>query len=304
MLKRTLYPFVAAALAVAVVGCTPSFMGEPDGHGNTKPDHSTTQVDQSITPPTDGPITPPADMNIPRPDTLKSIDHLVFTGQCTDDGQCPADQYCQQGTGSCVSLTSGSCTKTNTSACLGANPQCKDGSCYNAGGCNTNADCHEGETCTSHGGSSLCYPTSPCPGGEVVNSMDVANGLYAEGKEVCVTDVVENVLCETDGDYHIRLGKSWHTPVCGLSPSPTNCAPKSGTCQYIQNPPGDGLITELTPEYQIPNISNPSGATCGVGTASCGLNTPSIGQTITVEGTVRWDQYHCWWEVHPVKWWQ
>jgi hypothetical protein len=57
-----------------------------------------------------------------------------------------------------------------------------------------------------------------------------------------------------------------------------------GTCPYPVVPPGKGLVTELTPEYQ-----------------AAGLTTPASGATVTIQGTVRWDGYHCWWEIHPVK---
>jgi hypothetical protein len=103
-----------------------------------------------------------------------------------------------------------------------------------------------------------------------VKTIDVANGVYAPGKEVCIRDVVHDVIAEPDGDFHIRMG-TFTTAVFG-------------TCPYPVVPPGKGLVTELTPDYQ-----------------NAGLTPPAAGATVTIQGTVRWDGYHCWWEVHPVK---
>jgi hypothetical protein len=193
----------------------------------------------------------------------------VPPGACTEDMECAASQYCVFPGGTCSALGSGKCSGTSASTCGGAGPKCKDGSCFWSGACAADSTCHAGETCVSKAGASkLCFPTSPCK--ETVTSLDVANGKYAPGKEVCIRDVVHDVLSEPDGDYHIRMG-TFTTAVFG-------------TCPYPVVPPGKGLVTELTPEYQ-----------------AAGLTTPAAGSTVTVQGTVRWDGYHCWWEIHPVK---
>ena len=148
-------------------------------------------------------------------------------------------------------------------------PRCKDYSCFTTGDCGgKDSNCHAGEKCQTFGASTLCVPISPCT--ETVTTADVMNGKITPGKEVCIKDYVHGVLSETDGDYHVRMGK---TPTLVF-----------GTCPFPVTPPGYGLVTELTPEYQ-----------------KAGLVTPAVGSTITVQGTVRWDGAHCWWEIHPVK---
>ena len=261
----------ALGIGLAVSGCS---------HGNT----DSIGDDASASDPGQDLAVPPGthrDMSIPKggsPDLS-----VPRTNGCQDDLTCPAkDGYCLPGTNRCGTLTPGACANNRPAGCAGVQPRCVDSSCFNPGACRSAADCHQGESCTVRGGTSLCFPTSPC--GSTVSTTDVANGLYAAGKEVCIRDRVSNVIVENDGDYHIRMG-GFGTPVCGANNSPTNCP--TTNCPFPVNPPGNGLITELTPDYQ-----------------KAGITTPTIGSTITVQGTVRWDGAHCWWELHPIKYWK
>ena len=238
-------------------------------------DDSTAPGDDSTAPP-DGVVVdssvvgdskPPTDSGKPPADTAVTPD--VPAGPCTNDMECAASEYCAFPGGTCKALPSGKCTGSSAGSCGGYLPRCKDYSCFSRGDCGgKDSNCHAGETCVAKGGATLCMPSSPCK--ETVSALDVANGVYASGKEVCIRDVVREVLSETDGDYHVRMGKQ-KTAVFG-------------TCPFPVVPPGTGLVTELTPEYQ-----------------SAGLTTPTVGATVTVQGTVRWDGAHCWWEIHPVK---
>ena len=214
-----------------------------------------------------GDSTVPTDTGKPPVDTSVTPD--TPGGPCTNDMECAANEYCVYPGGTCKALPTGKCTGSTAGACGGYLPRCKDYSCFTAGDCGgKDSNCHAGEACVAKGGATLCKPTSPCK--ETVSALDVANGVYAAGKEVCIRDVVHEVLSETDGDYHVRMGKL-KTAVFG-------------TCPFPVVPPGTGLVTELTPEY-----------------GSSGLSTPTVGATVTVQGTVRWDGAHCWWEIHPVK---
>ena len=245
--------------------------GDDTGAATTPPDDSSAGGDgsggdasdtgTSTTPPVDTGIKPPVDTGTPPPDTAG--------GPCTDDMQCPAGDYCTRA-GACASLGDGKCAGGSSSAsCGGYAPRCKDYACFQSGACGgVSANCHAGDDCTTRSSETLCFPTSPCK--ETVTVADVASGKYAPGKEVCVRDYVHGVLSETDGDYHIRMGHA--------------ATQVFGTCPFPVVPPGVGLVTELTPEYQ-----------------RAGLATPSVGSTITVQGTVRWDGAHCWWEIHPIK---
>jgi hypothetical protein len=47
-----------------------------------------------------------------------------------------------------------------------------------------------------------------------------------------------------------------------------------------------GVYAEITPQY-----------------LAAGVGRPSTGDTITIHGTVRWDQSHSQWEILPVDWW-
>ena len=111
-------------------------------------------------------------------------------GPCADDMQCAAtDGYCPSAGAPCATLPPQTCSGGSTGSCLGLRPKCKDQACFNSGACNSDADCHAGETCAARGsGGKLCFPTSPCT--ETVSAADIANGKYAAGKEVCIEDTV------------------------------------------------------------------------------------------------------------------
>jgi hypothetical protein len=164
------------------------------------------------------------------------------------------------------------------------------------GSCQSDADCPAGEHCDPgyaipatgmyaphyfnrrDAGLHMCQlqtaaPTSPlCR--RKASIMDYMGGRFAQGKEICVTGVVlEPIVNPDDGDTHIQLAIA--------QPS---ILPES-------SPPLDtfGAVSENSPPYKDP--SNPAGA----------IQDPRSGASVVFVGTVRWDDGHGWFEVHPVK---
>jgi hypothetical protein len=189
---------------------------------------------------------------------------------CVRDLDCDAGSYCTQ-LGNCVVLAYGGptaceggtavtytcATKTTPStfqSCVGGAgpvgcPYCIDGSCMHPGLCKTSDDCHGGDGCVS----GLCHVSSPpCPTGAIVAIGDVVKGVYAAGKEVCVSGVVEQARSGADGMYEIKLDTSPY------------------------------LYVDIEPMF--------------------GLTLPAVGSTVTVHGTVRWDDGHKDRELLPVDW--
>jgi hypothetical protein len=131
-------------------------------------------------------------------------------------------------------------------------PYCLGGSCYSPGTCTADGECHAGSQCED----GLCRANSdPCS--TLVTIADVYGGMYAAGKQVCVSGKVEQVRTGYDGLTEIKLD---------LSPY---------------------LYVDIPPMY----VGN-------------GLNVPSVGQTVTVHGTIRWDASHSDRELCPVDWLQ
>jgi hypothetical protein len=115
--------------------------------------------------------------------------------------------------------------------------------------CRTSDDCHGGDGCVS----GLCRVIQPaCPDTAVVTIDDINKGVYAAGKEVCVTGTVSLTRSGYDGMYEIKLGTT------------------------------NFLYVDIEPMF--------------------GLTPPSVGQTVTLHGTVRWDDGHKDRELLPVDW--
>ena len=148
-------------------------------------------------------------------------------GACTQDMDCAPGSQCTR-SGACQTVAAEqACTEETASSCP---PRwtCKDSTCFNPGFCATDTDCPASEACM--GG--LCFPTLSCSAARV---DDVTAGLYASGREICVSGVVTSGLVESDGDVFLRL---------------------AGTAT--------ALALELTPPYQQAGLRAPSGGQVGV----------------------------------------
>jgi hypothetical protein len=141
---------------------------------------------------------------------------------CARDADCDSGSFCDQ-TGACEVLPYGgpsacaggrvvsyTCATQESPAawrsCTGAPgaagcPYCIDGSCFRPGLCQAASDCHRGDDCVA----GLCRVSAPeCP--VVVPLSQVAGGMLAAGKEVCVHDRVAAVRSGYDGIIEIKLG--------------------------------------------------------------------------------------------------
>jgi hypothetical protein len=168
------------------------------------------------------------------------------------------------------------------------------------GTCEEDADCPLGQTCdlvytvkatgdyaphyaaSRDIGRGLCVlpdgatPESACP--RVGTATDLVGGRYSPGKEVCVRgELLLNTLAE-DNDTHSQM------VVPEALPYP-EVLPNFGYWIF-------GGTTEISPPHKDP--ARPQGA----------LADPPLRKVYTAIGTVRWDDSHGWYEVHPIKqWW-
>ena len=145
---------------------------------------------------------------------------------CVRDVDCDAGSYCTQA-GNCVVLAyagptacqggtavtytcATSTTPSSFQSCVGAPgpvgcPYCIDGSCMHPGLCKTSDDCHGGDGCVS----GLCQVLAPpCPANAIVPIGDVVKGVYAAGKELCVSGSVQQARSGVDGMLEIKLDTS------------------------------------------------------------------------------------------------
>lgn len=125
-------------------------------------------------------------------------------------------------------------------------------------------------------GRHLCVPASTdlataCP--RVVAPADLSGGRYVPGKEICVEGEVWLAIAAEDGDTHLQL----------TIPEPLPY-PLADTAYWIF-----GSTTEIAPPHKDP--SRPQGA----------IMDPNEGDHVVVVGSIRFDDTHGWWEMHPVK---
>ncbi len=201
---------------------------------------------------------------------------------CTHDEDCAEQLVCDRATAACA---------PPAETGWGSAWRDVDGSCA------SDADCPLGQFCdtsfvvpdsgdytwrydgASKSGRSLCVPEeddpdAACP--RVWTPRDLAGGRFAEGREVCVEGEVQFITGAPDGDTHVQLLVDEPIPY-----------PMMDAHVWLF-----GATTEIGPPYKNPD--RPQG----------GLEDPAVGQRIRVLGTMRWDDTHGWYEVHPVKrWW-
>jgi hypothetical protein len=126
-------------------------------------------------------------------------------------------------------------------------------------------------------GKHLCVPTagataaSLCP--RTGTTADLVGGRYVPGKEVCIRAETWLVVAAEDRDTHLQATVEEPLPY------------PAADAQYWLF----GATTENVPPYKDP--SRPQGA----------IADPAEGDHFIAIGTIRWDDSHGWWEMHPVK---
>jgi len=163
------------------------------------------------------------------------------------------------------------------------------------GACDTDADCPLGQVCDARytipsagdyaaawtgardNGRHLCAPEDGatleklCP--RIATVADLSGGRFAAAKEVCVRGELFLAVLAEDRDTHTQLIVDEPLPY-----------PKADAPYYLF-----GSTTENAPPYKDP--SRPQGA----------VATPVAKKPVVAVGTVRYDEGHGWWEMHPVK---
>lgn len=204
---------------------------------------------------------------------------------CSQDTQCRDDLIC--------SRTSLTCS-TFSAIGWGGDPRGVNGACT------ADADCPAGQFCDpayaivtsgTYGihysvsrdtGRRICRVTSPqapleelCP--RTVTTDDVHSGRFKEGKEVCLRATVHFPLFNPgDNDVHVQAA------LANPHAYPVGSPPVALV----------GHATEVAPPYRDP--ANPSGK----------IDDPPPGVDMVAIGTVKYDDSHEWYEVHPIKWWR
>jgi hypothetical protein len=126
-------------------------------------------------------------------------------------------------------------------------------------------------------GKHLCVPAPGaglaelCP--RVLTTADLSGGRFVAGKEVCVRGETWLAVHAEDGDTHLQLVTDEPLPY-----------PTADSPYWLF-----GSTTENAPPYKDP--SRPQGA----------LVDPEIGDVVVAVGTMRFDDSHGWWEMHPAK---
>ena len=167
------------------------------------------------------------------------------------------------------------------------------------GACRSDADCPRRQVCDTRyvvpdsgdytwrfegdkkRGASLCVPdpalASPAEAcGRIYTPGDLQGGRWVEGREVCVAGNVQVITHAADRDSHVQL----------RIPEPL-VYPMADAHAWLF-----GGTTEIGPAHKNP--SRPQGA----------MTDPARNEDAVFLGTVRWDEGHGWYEVHPVRaWW-
>ncbi|RME53083.1 MAG: hypothetical protein D6795_05905, partial [Deltaproteobacteria bacterium] len=204
---------------------------------------------------------------------------------CSHDMECQDDLVCSRASRTCIQVD--------------PTPWWGDPRGVN-GACSTDADCPVGQFCdTNHpikaegpfrayyytdrdAGRFLCQvPDRDAPLDEICPRMiqvdDVLSGRFVPGKEVCLeARIVVSYVNPGDLDSHIQ--SQFEHPLVYPSGSP----PLPVSFQSSEN----------SPPYKDPD--NPIGA----------LPDPPLDAHVVMLGTVRYDDGHRWFEVHPIKWWR
>jgi hypothetical protein len=163
------------------------------------------------------------------------------------------------------------------------------------GTCVADADCPLGQRCDTtyvtpldgdfapayylerDAGKSLCVPDDGatlaelCP--RILTPADVSGGRFVAGKEVCVRATNWLSVNADDRDTHVQMALDEPLPY-----------PAADTAYYIF-----GSTSENAPMYKDP--SRPQGAVAD----------PGGGDVTVAIGTIRYDDSHGWWEIHPIK---
>jgi hypothetical protein len=240
-------------------------------------------------------------------------------GGCNSDGDCAPkpDTVCMAGT--CAP----GCAQSGCTAPMLCAPT---GHCGPAGGvCARDADC-DGASACSHAGSCVVLADGGaigCAGGTQVYSScnqpgspsTWASCVGAPGPPGCPYcfegSCFHAGLCSTPNDCH-----GGDDCVAGL------CRPSAPECPTIVTAAeivGGGFAAghEVCVQGRVSaasdeldgNVLVHLGSSPGVYAEitapylAAGVSRPSVGDTITVHGTVRWDQSHSQWEILPIDWW-
>jgi hypothetical protein len=126
-------------------------------------------------------------------------------------------------------------------------------------------------------------PPPPSPGGisvgprpsgnfHPVTIADINAGTVKH-TYVQITGTISTAHNETDGDVHLHVNDS-SAPALAADG-------KTVMCRGATVPaPINGLVCEIVPETPLP--------------------VPAVGQRVTITGTLRYDETHLWWEIHPI----
>lgn len=213
---------------------------------------------------------------------LTSHPPLAMEGEaCANDMACHERLLCDRATKRCVA---------STILDWGAPERNVNGACSADADCPLNQHCDQRYLVSATGpygapyyaerdsGKGLCVVdesetlASLCP--RTYGVGDLVGGRLVSGKEVCVEATVWLPVQADDRDTHLQL----------VVPEPIPY-PAPDIPYYVF-----GEATEIVPPYKDP--ARPQGT----------LADPVKDDHIVVLGTVRWDDSHGWWEVHPVKW--
>ncbi len=204
---------------------------------------------------------------------------------CIQDTECRDDLICDRS-----SLT---CSTFNEIG-WGDDPRGVNGACSSDTDCATGFFCDPAYTIIDTGtfgvthsagrdtGRHICRLTNPsaaiesiCP--RTVTTDDVASGRFKQGKELCVhTHVHFPTFNPGDNDVHVQ------TVLTNPYAYPTGDPPVTLV----------GHAEENAPPYRDP--ANPTGR----------IDDPPPGQDMIAIGTVKYDDGHEWYELHPIQWWR
>jgi hypothetical protein len=206
---------------------------------------------------------------------------LATAGQaCTHDLDCHDRLICDRASGQCAAPPAG--------LVWGSDFRNLHGTCVTDADCPPAQVCELAYTVATEGefappyyperdaGKHLCVPASTDQAAacrRVVTTADLSGGRYVPGKEICVGGEVWLAIGAEDGDTHLQL----------TIPEPLPY-PIADTAYWIF-----GSTTEIAPPYKDP--TRPQGA----------IMDPDEGDHIVVVGSIRFDDTHGWWEMHPVK---